>query len=95
MSKQYELIYVLNPQIGEEKIEAAKQRVEDLIAEHGEVVDIDVWGQKRLAYEIEDQTEGFYILVHFKSEADFPKELERVLKISDSVMRYLIVKLEE
>lgn len=95
MSKQYELVYVLNPQIGEEKIEAAKQRIEDLIAEHGEVVETDVWGQKRLAYEIEDQTEGFYVLVNFKSQADFPKELERVLKISDSVMRYLIVKVEE
>ena len=95
MLKSYELVYVLKPEIGEEKLEAAQARINDLIKEHGEVTEVDVWGQKRLAYEIDDHREGYYIHVHFNAPADFPKELERVLKISDSVLRYLVVNLEE
>ncbi|MDO5737683.1 MAG: 30S ribosomal protein S6 [Eubacteriales bacterium] len=93
--KQYELVYVLKPDLGEEKLEAAQERIHDLIKEHGELGEVDVWGQKKLAYEIEDYRDGHYVLVHFNAAADFPKELERVLQISDSVLRYLIVKLEE
>jgi small subunit ribosomal protein S6 len=53
---------------------------------------MDVWGRRRLAYEIDDQKEGYYVLVNFSSEAEFPKELERVLKITDGVMRYMVVR---
>lgn len=90
----YELLYVLNPEIGEENFEAKTQKFQDLITASGTFQDSDVWGTRSLAYEIEGHREGYYVLVHFSSEGDFPAELERQLKIDDSVIRYLITKVE-
>lgn len=95
MTRPYELLYVLNPEIGDEALEAMTEKVNKLIADNGTVDNVDVWGRKRLAYEINDLTEGYYVLIHFSSEPEFPVELERQLKISDSVIRYLVTRVEE
>jgi small subunit ribosomal protein S6 len=95
VSKQYELLYVLNPSIGEDALESLSQRIQDLVAGQGENLEVDVWGRRRLAYEIEDETEGYYVLINFNSEPDFPNEINRVLRITDNVLRYLVTAVEE
>lgn len=92
MNRKYELMYIVNPELDEEALTAVTERVNSLIETSGNVDNIDVWGKRRLAYEINDRKEGYYILVHFQSDPEFPKELERVLKISDDVMRYLVIR---
>lgn len=91
----YETVMVLNPTLEEEKLTALVEKFEGLISANGEVVKTDVWGKRRLAYEIEDQTEGYYVLIEFKSKPDFPAELERIYKITDGVIRDIVVKQEE
>lgn len=94
MTRNYELILVLNPSIGEEKLESELERVKALVEAQGEISDVDVWGRRRLAYEIQDEPEGYYVLIHFASDPDYPKEIERILRISENVLRYLIVLAE-
>ena len=64
----------------------------DLIAKHGEVDSVDEWGKRRLAYEIDHKTEGYYVLVNFKSDADFPAELNRVMGITDGILRCMVIR---
>lgn len=95
MSKVYELMYVLSTAQGDEAIEANHQKVQQLVADGAEIVDVDVWGKRRLAYEINDEKEGYYVVVQFNSDAQYPKEIDRLLKINDSVLRHLITKVEQ
>lgn len=92
MNRNYELMYIVNPELDEESFKAVTERVSNLIETAGSIDNVDVWGKRKLAYEINDRKEGYYVLVNFKSGPDFPKELERVLKISDDVMRYLVIR---
>ena len=75
---KYETIMVINPTLEEEKIEATIEKFKALISANGEVTNVDVWGKRKLAYEIDDLTEGYYVLVEFSSKPEFPAELERV-----------------
>ncbi len=95
MSKAYELMYVLSVAQGDEVVEATHQRVQDLVSQGAEIVDVDVWGKRRLAYEINDEKEGYYVVVKFNSDPNYPAEIDRVLKITENVLRHLIVKIEE
>ncbi|NLM19223.1 MAG: 30S ribosomal protein S6 [Clostridiaceae bacterium] len=95
VSRKYELLYALNPTIGEDALDSLNQRIQDLVASQGEILKIDVWGRRRLAYEIEDETEGYYVLINFKSEPDFPIEVNRILRITDNVLRYLVTTVDE
>ncbi|MDD7401081.1 MAG: 30S ribosomal protein S6 [Eubacteriales bacterium] len=95
MARNYELLYVLNPTLGEEGLAAMDERIQGLISANGEIKDVDVWGVRRLAYEIQDLNEGYYVVLHFTAEADFPVELERQLKINDKVLRFLVTSMEE
>ncbi len=95
MARKYEAVFILNPAIGDEAITATTDKVKALIESAATIDQMDVWGRRRLAYEIEDQKEGYYVLVNFSSEAEFPKELERVLKITDGVMRYMVVRADD
>ena len=95
MARKYQVIYILNPAMGEEAIQATSEKIEALVAASATVEKVDVWGKRRLAYEINDQKEGYYVLVNFSAEADFPKELERVLKITEGVMRYLVIRTDD
>lgn len=93
--RNYELVYVLRPNLEEEAKEAVLEKVKSIIETAGEVEKVDVWGNKKLAYEIEKLTEGFYVLVSFKSNTEVPKEIDRNLKIMDAAIRHMIVKLDE
>ncbi|MGI5851659.1 MAG: 30S ribosomal protein S6 [Clostridiales bacterium] len=93
---KYESIYILSPTMEEEAIKAMIERFSNLIvAEGGEVEKIDEWGKRRLAYPIEDFREGYYVLMNFKADPQLPSELERNYKITDEVIRYIIIRDEE
>ncbi len=90
-TSKYETIMILNTKLGEEGIASLFEKFKTLIEKNGTIDSIDDWGKRRLAYEIEDETEGYYYLVNFTSSPDFPAELDRVYKITDGVLRSLIV----
>ncbi len=91
----YETIFVLDAALSEEETAALQEKFTNLIAANGEVESVDVWGKRRLAYPINYKTEGFYVLVNFKSNPDFPKELERVYGITDGVLRTIVIRKED
>ncbi len=95
MARKYELTYILNPAPGEEAVVATSEKIQALIESSATTEKVDVWGRRRLAYEINDQKEGYYVLITFSAEAEFPKELERILKITEGVMRYLVVRTDD
>lgn len=92
MPNSYETIMVLSSQLDEEATKALVEKFTSLIAANGSVESVDEWGRRRLAYEINDEAEGYYVLVNFKSEPDFIKELTRVYQITDGVMRNIVVR---
>jgi small subunit ribosomal protein S6 len=94
MTKKYELIYVLNGTIRADELRAQMERVHGIVEASGEIVDIVEWGRRRLAYEIQDIREGYYVLVYFNAAPDAPREIERLLRIYDAVLRFLIVVAE-
>lgn len=92
---KYELTVVVNAKIEEEERAKVMDKVKALVERFGGVIsDVDEWGKRRLAYEIQKMTEGFYYFVHFESEADAPAEIEQRIRIMDNVLRYLCVKQE-
>lgn len=92
---KYELAVVVNAKIEDDERAQAIERVKELIARFGaNVTDVDEWGKKRLAYEIQKMKEGYYYFVHFEAEPSVPRELEERIRIMDNVLRYLCVKQE-
>lgn len=93
--RNYELVYILKPNVEEDVKETVLEKVKSIVEEgKGEIDKIDVWGNRKMAYEIQDFTDGYYVLVVFKSGVDVPKEIDRNLKISDKVIRHMIVNVE-
>lgn len=94
--RNYELMYIVKPELDEEQLTGVIEKFANLIAANGgEVVSTDKWGKRRLAYEIKDYREGVYILVNFKGEAGTAQELDRVLKITDDILRFMIINKDE
>ena len=93
--KKYETVMVFSTAISEEETKALVEKFTNLIAKNGTVESVDEWGKRRLAYPINDENDGYYVLVNFSCEPDFPAELDRVLKITDGVLRSLIVAKDE
>ncbi len=93
--RKYEVVIIVKP--GEEEaINATITKFENIIKNTGGNVDkIDRWGKKRLAYEVKDFMDGFYTLINFTSEPATVFELERVLKITDEVLKHMVIKLED
>lgn len=89
--RNYELLFIVDPELEEEDRNNVISRIKDLIAENGSLGKVDEWGNRKLAYEVANRTEGYYTLIEFVAGSDFPLELERVLKITDGVLKYLIV----
>ena len=87
----YETIMVLSTKNGEDAVNALIDKFKALIESHVTIDSVDDWGKRRLAYEIQDETEGYYLLVNFTCPPEFPAELDRVYKITDGVLRSLIV----
>lgn len=92
---KYEVVMIFNLADGEESAKALGERFKNLIEEHGTMDEVEEWGRRRLAYPIEDEIEGYYILAKFTSEPSFPIELERVLGITDGVLRSMVIRLEQ
>ncbi len=93
---KYELIYIIDTAVEEEERKALIERFNDLIiANEGTVEKVEEWGKRRLAYPINDKPEGYYVLVNFSAPSSLPKELERILGITEPIMRYLVTRVEE
>ena len=95
VNANYEVVYILDPALGEEAIAAMIEKFKALVETQGTVAAIDDWGKRRLAYPINDEEEGVYTVIDFTSEPSFPAELDRVYKITEGVMRSLIIAHEE
>lgn len=91
---KYETIFIVNATLTEEAINAVVEKFTNLIAANGEITKSDQWGKRRMAYAIDDMAEGYYVLVEFDSKPDFPAELDRIYKITDGVIRSIIVAKE-
>ncbi|MBQ3262607.1 MAG: 30S ribosomal protein S6 [Oscillospiraceae bacterium] len=89
-SEKYELMYIINPNLSEEETAAVVEKFKGLVEQNGTLDEMEEMGKRKLAYEINYISEGYYVLVKFTSAPDFPAELDRVLGITDGVMRSLI-----
>jgi len=94
--RKYELMIIFKPDLAEEAITEVKERLTKIINDfQGEFVEeVSGWGKRRMAYSIEDYQEGIYLLWHFNGQAKTVEELDRVIKISDKILRHIIVKQE-
>lgn len=93
--RDYEIVMVLKPDLEEETIKTVVERFVNIIADNnGEVTAIEPWGKRRLAYEIDDFKEGFYVLIYYTADGSFNNELERNFRIVDTVIRHIIVRQE-
>lgn len=91
LSENYETVMILNTKIGDDEISALVEKFKGLISNNGTINSCEEWGKRKLAYPIEDETEGYYYLIDFTSKPDFPAELDRIYKITSGVLRSLIV----
>ena len=91
----YELMLIIDPMLDDEAKEQTVETVKSIIETEGKVGEIDTWGMRKLAYPIAKKGEGYYVVVNFEAETTLPKELDRRLRISDNVMRHLIVNKDE
>ena len=87
---KYECMYILNPNLSEEENAAIVEKFKALVEANGTLDEMEEMGKRKLAYEINYISEGYYVLVKFTSDPDFPAELDRVLGITDGIMRSLI-----
>ena len=93
--RNYEVMFVIDPALEDAKKDATVESVQSIIAADGEVGKVDVWGMRKLAYPIDKKEEGYYAVVEFQGNPTLPKELDRRLKISDNVMRHIIINKDE
>ena len=91
----YETVFIVSLNLGEEGIASVVKKFTDLIAANGTVDSVDEWGKRKLAYPIQKQPEGYYTLINFTSGTEFTAELDRVFKITDGILRSIIIKKEE
>lgn len=90
---KYEILYILAANLDEAAKDAQVEKYSALVtANGGEVESVNKWGVKRFAYEIDGKTEGYYVLMNFAADPAFPQELERQMRISDEVIRYMVVR---
>lgn len=96
MTHQYELMVILDPEIDERTVAPSLDKFLNVIRNDGGSIDsVDVWGRRRLAYEINKKTEGIYAVVNFTANSDATVELDRQLKLSEAVMRTKVLRAEE
>lgn len=91
LNENYEAVVIFSLKQGEEEIKTLIEKFSARIAKYGTLEGVEEWGKRTLAYEIDDETEGYYVLFNFNSVPSFPAELERRLNITDGVLRSLIV----
>ena len=89
----YEMLYILDNDLSDEMKEKLVNKFNDIIVNANGTIDtVDKWGTKKLAYDINYKSEGYYVLINFKAQSDLPNELERVLRITDGVVRFIVLK---
>lgn len=94
--RKYETLFILNPSLDDDTVKANVEKFKGVIENGGGTVDnIDSWGKRKLAYEINKVNEGYYTLINFSADSELPKELDRVFRITDGVIRHLIVRDEK
>ncbi len=94
IQNSYESVILFSLKLGEEKIKTMIEKFQALIEKNGVFEGVDEWGKRKLAYLINKESEAYYVLFNFKSDAQFPAELDRICKITDGILRSLIVKKE-
>ncbi|WP_099221626.1 MULTISPECIES: 30S ribosomal protein S6 [Listeria] len=97
MARKYEIMYIIRPNIEEDEKKALVERFDGILTDNGaEIIESKEWGKRRLAYEIQDFREGFYHIVKISAEnADSINEFDRLAKITDGIMRHIVVKEED
>lgn len=94
--RDYELVVIADPTLDEEGVSTLNQRVAEMIsAGNGTVTNTNVWGRRKLTYIIRKQTEGIYVQINFQMAPSASRELERMLKLDEQIIRYLIIRLDE
>ena len=94
VNNSYESMFVVSLANGEEAAKVTVNKFTGLIAANAEVIRIDEWGKRRLAYPIQDMNEGYYTVVTFKNNGEFPAELQRLMNIDETVIRSMTIKLD-
>ena len=93
--RKYETIFILSPSFEEEAVKATIEKFKGVIENGGGTVDnVDFWGKRKLAYEINKVNEGYYTLINFTANTELPRELDRIFRITDGVIRHIIVREE-
>ena len=95
INANYEALYILKPDLSEEQTAALVERFKSVVEANGTVSEVNEWGKRRLAYPIDDLMEGYYVLMTFTAAAAVPAELDRIFRITDGVMRSMIVCKDE
>lgn len=94
-SEKYEVMYIINPNLSEEETAAVVEKFKALVEQNGTLDEMEEMGKRKLAYEINYLSEGYYVLIKFTSSPEFPAELDRILGITDGVIRSLITRRPE
>lgn len=95
-SRMYEILFIANPNLGETEVDALTEQVKGFVEKgEGRIEKVENWGKKRLAYEVRGHREGYYVLIQAESQGPLIKEVERRLKVTDGVIRYLTVRVDE
>ena len=94
ISDKYEILYIINPTLDEEGIKAIVEKFKAMVEAEGTLTSIEEWGKRRLAYPINDLNEGSYVLMTCEAKPELPAEIDRVMKITENVMRSLITAVE-
>ena len=91
ISANYEVVFIIDPAQGEEGVAALTEKFKTLVEQNSSAMEVEEWGKRKLAYAINYITEGYYVLISFTSAPEFPKELDRILGITEGIMRSMIV----
>ena len=95
LTGKYETIFIVNATLADDQIAAAVEKFRSVIESNGTVEKVEEWGKRKLAYPINYMNDGYYVLITFTSDKDFPLELDRLYNINDAIIRSIIVKVEE
>lgn len=93
--RKYENVFIIKPEVDEAGVATIIAKFKAIIEANGEMESVDEWGKRRLAYEIQDYTEGYYVLFNFKAGDGVPKELDRVFRITEDVIRHMVIRVDE
>lgn len=93
--RKYEVIFILHPSLDEDAVKANIEKFKGVVENGGGTIEnVDFWGKRKLAYEIAKVNDGYYTLMHFNANPELPKELDRIFRITDGVIRHIIIKKE-